>query len=184
MHSHDPVMACHDTRHEWRERLERDLKLELRPIRICDVLRSLQAAALPDRGVTITLEVDETVHIAADERLLTWAVGELLHNALAFSHAGAHVLLRCRAEELGVSLEVEDQCRGLPRDHASHLFEAADDVDGGGWSVRKAVEVMGGEVYVENFTGHGCLFALLFPPTRPKRLSTLPPASGVRSVSR
>jgi signal transduction histidine kinase len=177
-------MARHDTRHQWRERLESDIELELRPIRVCDVLRSLQAAALPDRGVTITLEVDETVHVAADERLLSWAIGELLHHALAFSRAGAHVLLRCRAEELGVSLELEDACGGLPREHASHLFDTADDVNGGGWSVRKAVEVMGGEIYVENFPGHGCLFALLFPPTRPKRASTLPPASGVRSALR
>lgn len=184
MHSHDSVMARYDTRHEWRERLESELEVELRPIRICDVLRSLQATARPERGVTITLEVDETVHVAADERLLTWAVGELLHNALAFSHPGAHVLLRCRVEELGVSVEVEDQCQGLPRDHASPLFEAADDEAGGGWSVRKAVEVMGGEIYVENFPGHGCLFALLFRPTRPKRLSTMPPASAVRPASR
>jgi two-component system, OmpR family, heavy metal sensor histidine kinase CusS len=174
MHSLDSVVA----RHECRERLESGVELELRPLKISNVLRSLQACTLPDQGVSVVLEVDETVHVAADELLLTWAIAELLQNALTFSRSGSQVLLRCRAEELGVTIEVEDECGGLPGDHASYLFDRADGADGLR-TVRRAVEAMGGEVYVENCPGQGCVFVLFFPPAKPTRPSSIPPSSQV-----
>lgn len=179
MHSLDSVMACDELRYEWRERLESGGELELHPLRVSNLLRSLQATTLSSRGVTIVLEVDEKVHVAADEPLLTWALGELLQNALTFSQSGSQVLLRCRGEELGVSIEIEDECGGRPGDHASHLFDRADGAEHGLRTVRRAVEAMAGEIHVENCPGQGCVFALLFPPARPTRPSSIPPPSGV-----
>jgi signal transduction histidine kinase len=179
MHLLDSVEARHELRHECRERLESGVELELRPLRISNLLRSLQATTLSRQGVTIVLEVDETVHVAADGPLLMWVIGELLQNALTFSRSGSQVLLRCRAEELGVSIEVEDECGGLPGDHASHLFDRADGSDRGVRTVRRAIEAMAGEIHVENCPGQGCVFALLFPPARPARPSSIPPPSGV-----
>jgi signal transduction histidine kinase len=153
-----------------RRKLESDADtLDLKPIQVAAVLRQLQAAAVLERGMSVTLEVDESLHILADEELLMSAVGQLLDNALRYSCWGAHVIVRCRAEELGVSIEIEDECGGLP-DHAhSHA-------DSRLTPTKRAVAAMGGEVYVEKYPGRGCLFALLFPPARPSRITVIPPA--------
>ena len=58
-------------------------------MRIASVLRQLQASAIPECAIAITLEVDESLHVNADEVLLTSAVTNLLHNAVKFSGAGA-----------------------------------------------------------------------------------------------
>jgi signal transduction histidine kinase len=162
--------------------------LDLKPLQVAAVLRNLQAAAVPERGISVTLEVDESLHILADEELLMSAVGQLLDNALRCSCWGAHVIVRCRAEELGVSIEVEDECGGLPdRDPLQLLARAIEPADhphghsdSGLATSKRAVEAMGGEVYVENYPGRGCTFALLFPPARPSRITSIPPANNAR----
>jgi signal transduction histidine kinase len=174
----DSTAMRHDMLHACRARLHNGVDLDLRPVRVSNVLRALQTAAASARSMSVGLEIDETVHVAADEALLTWAIGELLHNALAFSRAGAHLLLRCRAEDLGVSIEVEDECGGLPPNHTARLFVPADGVEHGLPTARQAVEAMGGELYVENHPGHGCIFTLLFPPAHPGRTPSFPQSSG------
>jgi signal transduction histidine kinase len=185
MSLHDSMTATSDERSLARRQLDSDCSaLELRPVRVADVLRSIQASITPERGITVTLEVDESLHIAADDALLESAVAQLLHNALRFSHWGAHVVVRCRAEEPGVLIEVEDECGGLldsdPVQLRSRSIEPADggsNADSGLTRSKRAVEAMGGEMYVENYPGRGCMFALLFPPARPSRVTSRPPPS-------
>jgi signal transduction histidine kinase len=44
--------------------------------------RGVADSAVPDRGVTLGVEVDTTLEATGDERLLYTAVGNLVHNAL------------------------------------------------------------------------------------------------------
>lgn len=160
--------------------------LELRPVRVATVLRALQAAFTPERDITIGLEVDETLHVAADEGLLRRAVSALLHNAINFSIDGARILLRCRADEQGVAIEVEDECGGLGPGNPAEIFKSAvhraDGVEHLGRGLRlarRAVEAMGGDIHVEDHPEFGCTFALLFPSVR-SGLSSAPPPPSVK----
>jgi signal transduction histidine kinase len=162
--------------------LDADVPLQLRPVRVATVLRHLQASAIPERAIAITLELDESLYVNADEMLLTSAVSNLLHNAIKFSRAGARIALRCRAEEGGVVMEVEDQCGGLAAGDPARLFEPFVKGDehpenlGLGLAItRRAAEAMNGRVSVEDHPGDGCTFCLTFPPARPNRISSPPP---------
>ncbi len=154
----------------------------LRPIRVAQVLRHLQASTIPERDISVTLEVDESLHVSADETLLTSAVSHLLHNACKFSCDGAQVTVTCRCEEHGVVIEVEDECGGLAPTALSDLFglfvNGADYPQhvGRGLGITKtAAEAMAGRVYVENRPGQGCSFSLVFPLVVREHPSSTPP---------
>ncbi|HXK17870.1 MAG TPA: HAMP domain-containing sensor histidine kinase [Polyangiaceae bacterium] len=162
--------------------LESQLELELAPVRVATVLRQLQASAIPDRAIWITLELDESLHVNADEMLLTSAISNLLQNALEFSRTGACVTLSCWAGETGVVVEVEDECGGLPPGEPNELLfphvRGAEQPTKPGLGLaitQRAVEAMGGSVHVENHPGHGCSIQLKFPLARPSRRSAPPP---------
>jgi len=159
------------------DQLDAALPVELHPVRVTDVLRQLQASAIPERGISVTLAVDESVYVNADETLLTSAVSNLLHNALKFSGVGACVTLSCRADDDGVVIEVEDECGGLAADESARLSSTFDGSDPGehrgqGLAVaQRAAAAMAGRISLENRPDHGCIFRLTFPPPGP------PPAS-------
>lgn len=161
--------------------LDSSIPLQMRPIRVATLLRQLQASAIPERAISITLEVDESLHVNADEMLLTSAISNLVHNAVKFSQTGARIALVCRAEDAGVVIEVEDECGGLAED--SPLLSLGQDGDsesapvGRGLGItRRAVEAMEGELRIQNLPRHGCVFSLHFPLARRTRSSSPPPA--------
>jgi signal transduction histidine kinase len=161
--------------------LDSAVPLELRSLRVATVLRQLQASAIPERAISVTLEVDDSLHVNANEALLTSAISNLLDNAIKFSRNGARVWLSCRAEPDGVAIEVEDECGGLPAAAAELLrpwlrrppqpngFEA------GLVFTQRAAEAMGGRLSLEDRPGVGCCFKLHFPLARPSRSSIPPP---------
>lgn len=82
---------------------------QLEPVSVANVLRHLQASAKPERGISLTIEVDESLYVNADEEQLAVAVGNLLHDAIQSCAPGAHVVMRSRAEDEGVLIEVDDE---------------------------------------------------------------------------
>lgn len=169
-------------------RLSSGVPLDLRPVRVATTLRQLQASAVPERAISITLEVDESLHIDADEMLLWSAIGNLLNNAVKFSCSGGHVTLSCRADDGIVMIEVEDECGGLAE--TSPLFKLAQSLAapgdappgeavgvGVGLGIsQRAIEAMDGQFYVKNVARHGCICGMAFAAARPTRSSSQPPA--------
>jgi signal transduction histidine kinase len=143
---------------------------DLRALQVAAVLRNLEASAIPERAISIGLEVDDSVYVVADEMLLTSAISNLLHNALKFSRSGSKVTLRSRADAQGVLIAVDDECGGLVAGDALDLFlpfvkgQGNPRNTGLGLAITKrAVEVMGGSLKVSNRAGFGCSFAVLLP---------------------
>ena len=171
--------------------LDSGVPLELRPIRVANVLRQLQASAIPERAISVTLEVDDSLHINADEMLLTSAISNLLHNAIKFSRSGAHVALSCRAEPEGVVIEVEDECGGLPDGDPAELLrpfvkrgEGSNNLGLGLAITQRATEAMAGTISIEDRPGQGCSFQLTFPLARASRSSVPPPPSDADDMHR
>lgn len=152
------------------DQLDAEAPVDLHPVRVTDVLRQLQASAIPDRGISVTLAVDESVYVNADETLLTSAVSSLLHNAVKFSSVGGCVTLTCRADDDGVVIEVEDECGGLAEDESARLsstFEGGQPGEHRGQGLalaQRAAAAMAGRISLENRPNHGCTFRLTFPP--------------------
>ena len=87
---------------------------EVEPVQVAKVLRQLQSSSIPERGVSVTIEVDESLYVNADEVRLRLAVGNLLQQAVKSWAAGAHVIMRSRADDAGVVIEVDDECGSTP----------------------------------------------------------------------
>lgn len=160
-------------------RLDAGIAPDLRPLCVATLLRQVEAAAIPQRGIAVTLELDESLHVEADELLLASAVGNLLHNAMKFSRDGGRIQLRCRCEGDRVVIEVEDECGGLPPGSSERLFlpfvkgTAHPASTGLGLAITKrAVEEMHGHIDVVDEPGQGCIFRLSFPLVMRERTPT------------
>jgi K+-sensing histidine kinase KdpD len=142
----------------------------LTPVDVAAALGTLVASAIPDRGIQLALEVDDTVWVAADELLLTSAVSNLVHNAVKFSPANATVRVRVVAEADAARIEVEDQCGGLQAEpheiFKPYVKQSAGNSSGTGLGLsiaKRAVEAMQGGLTVINRPGHGCVFVARLP---------------------
>jgi hypothetical protein len=122
------------------------------------------------RGVTIevVLEKDERLHV--DVRLLRSAVGNLIRNAVKYTHANSSVALRGTIANERVVIEVEDRCGGLEPGKVEQAFapfvrlETTQSGFGLGLAIAKqAVDAHGGSIRVQNLPGRGCVFVLELP---------------------
>lgn len=147
--------------------LQAGVEAEPQRMRLARLLRDVEETAVPERGVHLRVEVDEALELDADERLLVSAGSNLLQNAFKFTRPGGEIILRGRQEGEFVFIEVEDECGGLPPGRAEELFkpyvQRGDDRRGLGLGLaitREAVEAHGGQLFVRNLPGKGCVFAM------------------------
>lgn len=136
----------------------------LRPVNVAALLRAAQACALREAGTDVTIEVDESVHVPADEATLLSAVGALIARAGELT-PGRRIFLSGRAIERGVVIEVETE--GTLSDAGART--------GSLWrrlaSVKAAVEGMGGEAHWSTGAERTGAFVLMFrAPTEPSFL--------------
>jgi signal transduction histidine kinase len=114
--------------------------------------------------------VDPDLIVDVDPQLLGSAVMNLVLNAFKYTHAGGRVVLRARAEDGRVCIEVEDECGGIP-DSAGDPFKSFTDRRGKdrsglglGLSIaRRAVRAHGGDIQIRNLPGKGCVFVIEIP---------------------
>jgi signal transduction histidine kinase len=135
---------------------------------IAESARSEMASDAEAKGLTVVLEGD--ARIRADPRLVRSAITNLMRNALKYTHASGRIEVRVRAGEQMASVEVEDQCGGLPAGKTEELFtpfvQRGADRSGFGLGLaiaKDAVEAHQGTIQVANRPGEGCTFMLSFP---------------------
>jgi signal transduction histidine kinase len=123
------------------------------------------------RGSTLIVsEVDPTLAVDADRDLLFAAVGNLLHNAFKFTHAGTTVTLHAYAAADRILIDVKDHCGGLPSGDAEGMFApfTQSDADRSGLGLglsisRRSVEANHGRLSVRDRPGIGCVFTIDLP---------------------
>ena len=124
-----------------------------------------------NRGLKfITETCDPAWAVTADRQMLTSAVMNLLNNAFKYTRAGGRVILRVRAADTRLSIEVEDECGGFPVP-STDVFEPfgqrrGKDRSGLGLGLsmaRKAVRAHGGDIVTRNIPGKGCVFVVEMP---------------------
>jgi signal transduction histidine kinase len=130
-------------------------------------------AALEANARSITLAVmpiEDGVTIEADRQVLAAAVGNLLQNAFKFTRPDTTVTLRVGASAERVSIEIQDECGGLPAGNVDKLFrpfeQRSADRTGLGLGLafsRWGVEANSGRISARNLPNRGCVFTLDLP---------------------
>lgn len=124
------------------------------------------------RGVQFALETgDPAWAVSADPQLLASAVTNLLNNAFKYTLTGGRVVLRATADDSArLLIDVEDECGGMPESEGdpfqSFGKRRSGDRTGLGLGLsiaRKAVRADGGDIYVRNLPGRGCIFTIDLP---------------------
>jgi len=127
------------------------------------------------RGVQITsLDVPDELLVRGDELQLLSAVGNLVENAVKYSHDGGVVQVRVRVDDAAVEVMVADQGVGIPARDLGRVFERFYRVDkartretgGTGLGlaiVRHVATNHGGDVLVSSQEGEGSTFVLRLP---------------------
>jgi signal transduction histidine kinase len=132
----------------------------------------LEAAMGAEAGAfTLTVSpVARGIDVDADPQILTAAIGNVLHNALKFGRPRGHVALRTTATADRVTIEIEDECGGLPPGKVEDLLQllgapsAAGAGLGPGLSIsRDSVDALGGTISVRDLPGKGCVFSIELP---------------------
>jgi signal transduction histidine kinase len=133
-------------------------------------------------GKKVSLETeipDGLPHVTADPEALSRAVLNLLDNAAKYSGDGPRIVLRARAGEDGICLEVEDRGIGISPADQKRVFEkffrseaaAASTVRGSGIGltlVEHIVRAHGGRVALESEPGRGTRVAIRLPARPPQ----------------
>jgi signal transduction histidine kinase len=133
-----------------------------------EVGASMEASA---RGLTLAVtSVDRGIDVRVDRQFLAAAVANLLQNAFHYSRPRGHVSLTASSTASHVSIEVEDQCGGLPPGESEDLFARFErrsrNRAGMGLGLvisRKSVESEDGELRVRDIPGVGCVFTIDLP---------------------
>jgi signal transduction histidine kinase len=121
-------------------------------------------------GARLSVEpIDSSLAIDADPQLLASALMNLLQNAFKFSRPGGHIALRTRLADRRATIEIEDECGGIPE--TNDMFRAfaerrGKDRSGLGLGLSialHAVQAHGGDIHVRNLPGKGCVFAVDLP---------------------
>jgi signal transduction histidine kinase len=143
--------------------------VELNPkrVKVAKFLRELLEEAVPERGIRIAIDVDDMLEVDADHWLLASAVSNFVQNAMKFTRADGTVVLRSRRDGAEVSIEIEDECGGLPPGKQEELFDPfvqrGPDRRGLGLGLsiaREAIQRLGAQVLVRDVPGKGCVFGI------------------------
>jgi signal transduction histidine kinase len=153
--------------------------VELRPARVDlgelvrDLERDLDAEA-NGKEIEIATSTEQGLTLDADPRLLRSAIGNLLQNALKFSHERSKVSVTARRRADRVIIDVADACGGLSPGRAEELFtpfvQRAENRTGYGLGLAialQAAQAHNGTVTVKNAPDVGCVFTIDLPATRP-----------------
>jgi len=123
-----------------------------------------------DRNIDLLIDTPTNLpRVKADEEKLSWALLQLVDNAIKFTPTHGKVTLTAKQDQGLITVTVSDTGIGIPDDRVSEIFEPFHQLDGsatrryGGTGlgltlVRQIVEAHGSEIRVQSVVGEGTRF--------------------------
>ena len=154
-----------------------ELNLETLPI-VPIVKRAIAVAqATTDRHALHLTAEEEIPLVIADGSRMEIVIGNLLRNAISYSHDGGAVTVEVHSSGDEVAISVLDEGIGIPADHLDRIFDRFARVDEGDartvyghglglYIARGIVERHGGRIWVESEVGKGSRFTFTLPALR------------------
>jgi len=152
------------------------IALEREVVPVADVVARcarIFAVQARERGVTLATEVAaDDLPLAGDPTKITWALSNLVANALRYTPRGGTVTIRAAGDDGTVRLAVEDTGPGIPAEQRERIFERFVQGGEGGESggaglglaiVRDIVQAHGGRIHLDSEVGRGSRFTLELP---------------------
>jgi signal transduction histidine kinase len=150
-------------------------------IRIEDlVAETLKPFALPleEKKIALDVSLHQLPEIWGDPQKLSWAVANLINNAIRFSPEGGALTITGEVEGGDVRIHIQDTGRGISAQDQTAIFDkfvqikhtgdATPGSVGLGLAIAKeAVEAHGGRIWVESEPGRGSTFTFSIPLARP-----------------
>jgi signal transduction histidine kinase len=125
-----------------------------------------------DRNVTLDFDIRPDIpYVQADEEKISWAILQLVDNAIKFTSKGGRVNLSIQPEtETLVTVSVTDTGIGIPAKHLEEIFEPFHQLDASatrhyGWTglglalVKEIVSAHGSIIEVQSEEGKGSTFS-------------------------
>jgi PAS domain S-box-containing protein len=125
-----------------------------------------------EKHVDLESAIAGEVVVPGDETKLTWALSNLVANALRYTPPEGRIRIATETRADVVLVSVTDTGPGIPADRQERIFERfaqyedAGDVGAAGLGlaiVRDIVQAHGGRVHLESAPGHGTRFTLELP---------------------
>jgi PAS domain S-box-containing protein len=163
----------------------RNQTFDLKPM--LERLRGLFAALTRNKDLKLSITLDENIpeKIVTDENRLYQVITNLVSNAVKFSEKGEiklnMVLDSHLKEQMVILVEISDTGPGIRENEKEQLFIPFSQVDenqtkktegtGLGLAItKKLVELLGGNIGVQNNKGKGCTFFFTFTAFKPRNL--------------
>jgi len=141
---------------------------------LCQLLRSVSetfALQVQHKGLVLTLDIPDSAAIThGDPVKLSWAVSNLIANALRYTPEGGRIRLALRRRANAFSLKVSDTGPGIPSEIRDRLFERFTQWNVNGFElgsaglglaiVKEIIEGHGGRIFVDTTAGKGTCFTL------------------------
>jgi signal transduction histidine kinase len=144
--------------------------------RVTEQAVSLFADEAEDRGLVLTMDVPEGMHVEADATRLRQVLANLIENAVKYTEPGGRIALSASAGSGEVTWTVRDTGIGIAVEHLPFIWDRLYRADasrsarglGLGLSLVKAIiEAHGGGVAVVSTPGAGSTFSVRLPQARP-----------------
>ena len=150
--------------------------LHIRPFnlnKLCNDVVNRAANSADQRDIKLRVDYsNDPVFIEGDEEKISWAITQLLDNAIKFTHPGGNAEIKVEVEGKFASVAVADSGIGIPAEKFSEIFESFHQLDGsstrryGGTGlglslVKKIIEAHGSVIHVASEVDHGSTFTFL-----------------------
>ncbi|HET9450119.1 MAG TPA: ATP-binding protein [Aggregicoccus sp.] len=161
-----------------------NLRVAVAPEPVAELLEELVELLGPSaesKAVDLRAQAPAQLWARCDHGRVVQVLGNLVSNAIKFSHSGARVLLRARLEAGDqVLFSVHDDGPGISEQDAAHIFERYWQPEatrrqgtGLGLSIAKGlVEAQGGRIWVQSKLGEGSTFSFTLPAAELPRSRT------------
>jgi PAS domain S-box-containing protein len=148
------------------------IAFERRPIDVAAVVgrvAKLFTVQAREQNVAIETSVPMPSTITGDETKLTWALSNLVANALRYTPPEGTIAITAEARDGLVRIAVSDTGPGIPPERQERIFERfVQEPDGGAAGlglaiVRDFVQAHGGRIHLDSALGRGTRFTLELP---------------------
>ncbi|HVW66562.1 MAG TPA: HAMP domain-containing sensor histidine kinase [Candidatus Peribacteraceae bacterium] len=131
-------------------------------------------SSIDKRKQKMNVVMDKDLFFPFDHNMLSLVLRQLLQNAIEYSPEGSTITLRASEGKQRVTISIEDQGVGIPREDLEHMFEkyrrasnagrVKPDGNGLGLYIAKGiVEKAGGRIWIESIEGRGTKISFTLP---------------------